>query len=302
MNRGVLAPVGLSVYNRLPHIKKTVAALTQNRLASDTELYIFSDAPRVGDEALVDEVRNYLHSIAGFKRVEIVERAENNRVANNRNGMRQLLDSFGKIIWLEEDVVTAKGFLEFMNSALDFYESDSRIFSISGYAPPLKLNLREDVFALGRFCAWGFAMTGSSFESIKTIPVDAPDTIDKSRMSLYGDDIYRMLCMDASGQIDALDVKAMYHQYQTSKLTIYPRESLVQNIGCDGSGLHCGKTSKFTHSILWDKCGDFKFIEAIKPKATVVHANQVFRKAKEYSGLKGWYKKSRIRKLWKLIK
>lgn len=299
MNAGVLAPVGLSVYNRLPHIKKTVAALTQNRLASDTELYIFSDAPRVGDEALVDEVRNYLHSIAGFKRVEIVERAENNRVANNRNGMRQLLDSFGKIIWLEEDIVTAKGFLEFMNSALDFYESDSRIFSISGYAPPLKLNLTEDVFALGRFCAWGFAMTGSSFESIKTIPVDAPDTIDLSRMSLYGDDIYKMLCMDASGQIDALDVKAMYHQYQSSKLTIYPRESLVQNIGHDGSGLHCGKTNKFYHEYLWEKEERFEFVDGIEPKTSIVKKNQKFRSDKRMKRLKKWFRGLRLIKIFR---
>lgn len=290
MKSRILAPVGLSVYNRLTHIKKTIEALSKNELASDTELYIFSDAPRLGDEEKVDEVRAYLRSIVGFKKVEIVERDENNRVANNRNGMRQLLDSFGRMIWLEEDIVTAPGFLEFMNSALDFYESDPRVFSICGYAPPLKLNLSEDVFALGRFCAWGFAMAKSNFESIKAIPFDAPSKVDEARLGLYGDDIYKLLCMDASGEIDALDVKAMFYQYQTGKLTIYPRESLVQNIGYDGSGLHCGQTDKFDHEYLWKKERSFDYVEGIEPEPFIIKKNKKFRADKRLKRLRKWFR------------
>lgn len=294
-----LAPVGLSVYSRFAHVQQTVTALLANTLARETELYVFSDAPRPGDEEAVEAVRVYLRSIVGFKHVEIVERSENNRVKNNRNGMRQLLDAFGKMIWIEEDIVTAPGFLTFMNSALDFYEADPRVFSICGYSPPLKLNLSVDVFALARFCAWGFAMTRASFESIAPIPVDAIDTIDQDRLSDYGDDIYKMLCLDALGEIDALDVKAMYYQYQTGGLTIYPSSSLVQNVGNDGTGLHCAATRKYDQRSLWTKRDAFRFIEGIVPEPIILKRNRKFRAAKRTKRLKKWIRGLRLYQMFK---
>ncbi len=116
-----LAPIGLSVYVRLEHIKKTVSALQRNRLADQSQLYVFSDAPQPGDEKKVAEVRRFLKTISGFKMINIVERKENGRVANTRGGLRYLLDHFGKAILLEEDVVTAPGFLTFMNEGLEIY-------------------------------------------------------------------------------------------------------------------------------------------------------------------------------------
>ena len=59
-----LAPVGLVVYNRLEHTKKTIEALKKNTLASDTDLYIFSDAPsKEEDEKSVSELRDYLKTV-----------------------------------------------------------------------------------------------------------------------------------------------------------------------------------------------------------------------------------------------
>ena len=116
-----LAPVGLSVYSRLDHVKQTIQALIRNKMASETMLYIFSDAPQPGDELKVEMVRKFLKTIEGFKKIAIIERTKNSRVKNNRSGIRMLLNEYGRMIFLEEDIVTAPTFLEFMNQALNFY-------------------------------------------------------------------------------------------------------------------------------------------------------------------------------------
>lgn len=112
------SPIGISTYKRIDHLKETLDALSKNILAEYSDLYIFSDAPRVGDEDEVYKLREFLNTINGFKSVSIFQRITNDRVKNNREGIKYLLDKYGKCIFLEEDIVTAKGFLEFMNSPL----------------------------------------------------------------------------------------------------------------------------------------------------------------------------------------
>lgn len=41
-----LAPVVLFTYNRPDHTKRTIEALAANELADQTELFVFSDAPK----------------------------------------------------------------------------------------------------------------------------------------------------------------------------------------------------------------------------------------------------------------
>ena len=62
-----LAPICLFVYNRLEESKLTVAALQNNFLASESELFIFSDGPNIDNENKVDSVRAYINTITGFK-------------------------------------------------------------------------------------------------------------------------------------------------------------------------------------------------------------------------------------------
>jgi hypothetical protein len=257
-----------------------VDALAANSLAQDTTVYFFSDAPRPGDEARVEDLRGYLRTVHGFSKVEIIERSENNRIVNNRGGMKQLLEQYGKMIWLEEDIVTAPGFLAFMNEALAFYESDDEVISISGYSPPIDMpkNYRHEVYLLDRFCAWGFASWRRKFDpwGISNQDIVVTPEITK-RLSEAGQDVPKMLNRVLTGDLDALDVKVMYHQALTGTRTLYPTRSLVQNTGHDGTGVHCVRTDKFKHRFLWDKTDTFEFVPNLKPHTEIVRANKRFR-------------------------
>ncbi len=289
-----LAPIGISAYNRIKHLRKTIKALQKNSLAKKSELYIFSDAPKKGDEEIVSGVRNYIKTFDGFKKVHIIEREKNDRVTNNRDGMKQLLDEYGKMIWLEDDIVTAPGFLSFMNDALSFYKDDERILSISGYCPPIKIpdDYREDIFLLKRFSAWGFATWDHKFDpfgfELKKHGIDKFFSNEKEiiRYQQNGKDMLKMLIKEYNGEIDALDIKLMFYQFQYNLFTIYPSKSLVRNIGFDGSGLHCGISDKFNIGKLWDKKEEFELKKDIQVDGRIRKSNFEFRSYnKEYMDL-----------------
>jgi len=267
MDKG-LAPLGVSTYKRLEHLKRCVESLKRNALATQTDVYFFSDAPKSGDEEAVAELRQYLKTISGFKTVHVVEREYNNRVTNNRSGMRLLLDKYDRIIFLEEDVVVAPKFLSYMNHALDKYRDNPRIFSITGYCPPIQLpdSYEHSVFFLRRFNAWGFGIWKDRFEKIDYIDREAYLSLIDNRTTLKdfiengGEDILGMLRLDTEGAMDALDVKAMYAQFINNQYTVYPRQSLTRNIGMDGSGTHCPRNNKFDVT-LWENVEYFDLPE-----------------------------------------
>jgi hypothetical protein len=250
-----LAPIGLSVYAREHHVKQTVQALLKNKMASESILYIFSDAPQSGDELKVKKVRKFLKQIEGFKDIIIIERTENSRVKNGRDGIKMMLEKHGRMIFLEEDIVTAPKFLEFMNQALNFYQNDHRIISITGYSPPFKIppNYKKDIYLSPRFSAWGYGIWKNRYDRIKMNIEGYNEFLkDKAAVKKFrmgGEDLLYLLKLEAESQIDALDVKIMFQQFQNNLYTVSPTISLVQNIGHDGTGVHCGKTKKFNTTL-----------------------------------------------------
>ena len=283
-----LAPIGLSVYSRLEHIKKTIGALQRNRLASESILYIFSDAPQRGDEKKVDAVRKYLRTISGFKEVNFLERRSNSRTQNNRSGIRMMLNKYGRMIFLEEDIVTAPKFLEFMNQALNFYQGDQRILSITGYSPPFKppAYYKKDIYLSPRFSAWGFGIWKDRYDRIKMNIEGYEEFLkDKAAVKQFrmgGEDLLYLLKREAEGIIDALDVKIIFQQFQNNLYTVAPTVSIVQNIGHDGTGTHCRKTNKF-NTTLDARDKPLKMEKDIQPNPDIIKRLYAFRSG----GIKG---------------
>lgn len=287
------APICLSVYKRINHVKQTISALQKNLLAEESILYIFSDHPMIGDEEEVRNVRRYLKKINGFHDVFIIEREENNRVKNNRNGIKKILDDFGKVIFLEEDIVTAPGFLSYLNFALDFYKEHKNVISVSAYCPPIEIpeDYKYSTFFLPRFNAWGFGTWKNKFDPFEFSLIDYEKNIkDKNfleKLTAGGDDIFYLVQNDYNGYIDALDIKVMYHQALYKKYTVYPRISMVQNIGHDGSGVHCRNTNKFLIKDIWQQCDNFHFAPEIELNDRILLENKKFRSTKK-STKSGW--------------
>lgn len=263
-----LAPIGVSTYSRINHLKQTIAALQKNTLAKESEIYIFSDAPKKGDEEIVAKVREYIHTIDGFKKVYIVERDTNSRTINNRSGIRELLDKYGRMIFLEEDVVTAAGFLQFMNDALSFYKNDSNILSVSGHTPNLRYfkNSLSEVYLSKRFHGWGVGFWYIKYNLIKDLPPWSEIKRDKQtiqNLKIMGCDMLSMVKNEADHRIDALDIKACYLCAKHGYTNLLPTKTLVKNIGMDNSGVHCSDHDLFFNDSLCNKIL-FNMIEDLK--------------------------------------
>ena len=152
------APIALIVYNRLTNTKETVNALSKNMLAKESDLTIFSDGPKADkDIEKVNEVRNYLKTITGFKSITIIESAVNKGLAASIiSGVTEIVNKYTRIIVLEDDLVTSPYFLTYMNDALEMYENEEKVASIHGFIYPVKKELPETFFIKGADC-WGWA-------------------------------------------------------------------------------------------------------------------------------------------------
>ena len=318
---GSLAPIGISTYKRLGHLQQCIEALKSNHLAQESCVFVFSDGPQQGDEQKVAEVRQYLSSVTGFKSLEVVRRESNNRIWNNREGLKRLLFDYGKVIWVEEDIVTMPGFLSFMNSGLEYYRDDARIMSITGYCPPIGFpaTYEGDVFFLRRFNAWGYATwyTKDSLTTSRSLFLEAVnrkisvkeylraihESSFRQNLQLAGSDYINMaLLRETLSIIDAGDHKITFTMAENDMFTVYPVNSLSVNIGMDGSGTHCGVTSRHSPLDQWMKTEDFHFVVYSTMEQEIVRNYLEYRRLSVRKWIYSWWYKILIRMRSFLVK
>ncbi|MDI3258476.1 MAG: glycosyltransferase [Sinobacteraceae bacterium] len=243
-----LSPVALFVYRRPRHTRRTVEALLANHLAPQTDLYIFADGPR--DPSMgqaVAEVRKYIRTIDGFRSVSVYEREENLGLANSViEGVSRLCKEHGRVIVLEDDLVTAPGFLSFMNEALTRYENDDRVMQISGHMFPVKFSTTPGSVIFPFPTSWGWATWARSWKwfdrSAFMYSILKRDARLRRKFNLYGAyDYFSILENQLEGRVDSWAIYWYCSIFQRNGLVVYPGRSLVSNIGFDGTGEHCSR-------------------------------------------------------------
>jgi len=245
------APIILFVYNRLSHTQLVIEALKRNALAEDSKLYIYADAAKdVHAEQKVNELRNYLTTITGFREVQVILRESNLGVDDNTiQAVTEVVNRHGKVIVLEDDLVTAPWFLSYMNEGLDFYENQDNVASIHGYVYPVKKDLKEVFFLKGADC-WGWATWKRAWDMFEPNGQKLLDKIEAQGLQkeFDFDNTYpylEALRQQAIGNTKHWDIRWYASAFLAEKLTLYPGRSLVKNIGHDASGTHCGNSTDY---------------------------------------------------------
>lgn len=251
MEKSTLAPIVLFAYNRLDHTRRTIEALKQNALANDSDLIIFSDAAKLEAQAKkVCEVRQYIQHINGFRSVTVIERERNLGLAKSIiDGVSKIVGEQGRIIVLEDDMVTSPFFLTYMNEALEKYANDDRIVSIHGWLFPTENALPETFFLLGTDC-WGWATWHRGWKVFNSDGQFLLNELKRRKLTRTFDyngayPYIKMLRGQIEGKNDSWAVRWYASAFLAEKLTLYPGRSLVHNIGNDNSGTHCGETEHF---------------------------------------------------------
>lgn len=245
------APVALFTYNRPSHVRRTIEALLMNRLADQTDVYVFSDGPKgKSDYPGVAKVRDYLQSVTGFKSLQIKSSVVNRGLAASIiEGVTEIVKLQGRVIVLEDDLVSSPFFLEYMNDALDGYADNEQVMHISGYMYPVEREGLPETFFLRFPSPWGWATWSrawKSFEKNVDVLYKEFSKAEITRFNLDGaNDFWEQVRHNRQGKANTWAIFWYASIFKQNALCLFPRQSLVENIGQDGTGVHCLKTDVY---------------------------------------------------------
>tara|TARA_Y200000002_G_scaffold299837_1_gene254775 strand:- start:1544 stop:2455 length:912 start_codon:yes stop_codon:yes gene_type:complete len=242
------APIALFVYNRYQHIKKVIEAIKKNPISKRSTIYIFSDYSDVKSEIIkIKKIRKYLENTNGFKKKIIIER--NYNLGTSKNivmGLNQIFKKYDKCIIIEDDILISKNFLYQMNYFLDKYSKIKRIASIEGYMYPIKFkkSIPDYFFLKGTGC-WGWATWRRSWQNYEG-SVQKLLKKFKGKKELVNDfdyynsyPYYKMLKKQKWSTKKSWAIKWYASNFIKNNFTVYFKNTLVKNIGLDGSGENC---------------------------------------------------------------
>ena len=291
------APVVLFVHNRADHFVQTFAALSACPEAKETDLYIFADGAKspAGQEK-VDACRRAVREAAetgAFKSVHIAESPKNRGLAASViAGVTEVIEACGSAVVLEDDCVCSPYFLRFMNAALRAFAADRRIGAVAGYAPPIEFpeTYRADVFTCYRSCSWGWATWRDRWENVdwelKDIDGFYRDKTLVKRFNADGADRFMRLYRQTTGDGSSWSVRFGLHLVKNDMLTVYPRYSLIRNIGCDDSGVHSKAVDEKTAAVDLSKAVADPEVKFVAPDEAIRRRLREFYSGGAFSDLK----------------
>ncbi len=250
------SPILLFVYNRPEHTRHAVESLLRNEEAAHSELFIYSDAAK-GDEwkPAVGEVRNYISAITGFAAVHITEQSENKGLADSIiEGVTTLVNRFGRVIVLEDDLVVAPYFLRFMNDALEVYKDELRVGHIQACDFTQDASLPA-TFLIKWTGSWGWATWKRAWQYFNPDGTTLLQQLQERNLTYTFDfdgtyRYTRMLRRQIEGKNNSWAIRWNASLFLANILSLNVGRSLVQNDGFDGSGTNCGGGDLYG-STLW---------------------------------------------------
>jgi len=240
------APILLFVYNRPEHTQRCIESLKRNSLATDSTIYIYADGAKDDtQQAAVNEVRSYIHTIRGFKETIIIERDENWGLARNIiDGVTTQVNQYGRVIVLEDDLVVAPYFLQFMNDALETYQDEPKVGHIQACDFTQDPSL-PDTFLIKWTGSWGWATWDRAWKHFNPNGKELLQELEQRKLTRtfdfngkYG--FTRMLRRQIKGKNNSWAIRWNASLFLKDILSLNVGRSLVQNEGFDGSGTNCG--------------------------------------------------------------
>jgi hypothetical protein len=250
-----LAPIVLFCFNRPKHTESVLSALSKNQLAAESDLYIFCDGPRTeADIPAISEVHAVVERAHGFRNVYILKSILNKGLANSViDGVTEIIQLHGRVIVLEDDLLTSTYFLKYMNDALEFYKDEEQVISIHGYIYPVISELPETFFLRGADC-WGWATWKRGWDVFEADGQKLLGELKRRNLERRFDingayNFTKMLKDQIAGRNNSWAIRWYASALLKNKLTLYPGRSLVLNIGNDNSGTHCEADDVFDAQI-----------------------------------------------------
>ena len=242
-----IAPIVILAYKRVDHLRKTLEAIQKNPLAGQTDLIVYSDGPKYPDNTKdisdIRALRELVKSKQWCKNVTLIP-SEKNKGLNDAffDGITEVINQYGKAIVLEEDTVVSPYFLEYMNDTLNLYENEKNVFQITGYMYDMKTANLPSTYFLSVPNTWGWATWKDRWDKLIHDPKKIKEELIKNNayntLTIDGaaPDFWNQMEANVEGKMNTWDIKWFCSVVIHNGLTLYPKWSLVENIGFDGSG------------------------------------------------------------------
>ena len=175
---------------------------------------------------------------------DVIEREANLGLARNIvTGVTDLCDRYGRVIVLEDDLAISPDFIEFMLQALDRYENVEGVYQVSGFMFPTALASDADAIFLPLVTTWGWATWKRAWQAFEWQPKEIPEKLRnpaiRDTFDSFGDGRFvRMLEDRLSGRNDSWGILWKWAVFKRNGLVLFPRVSLVRQMGWDASGTH----------------------------------------------------------------
>ena len=295
------APILLFVYNRPSHTRRCIESLLKNSLASESHLFIYADgAKNESQQKAVNEVRSYIRSIQGFKQVTLIERNENWGLARNIiDGVTTQVNRYGKVIVLEDDLIVAPYFLQFMNDALETYKDEPKVGHIQACDFTQDPTLPE-TFLIKWTGSWGWGTWDRAWKHFNPNGKELLKKLEERKLTYtfdfngkYG--FTRMLRRQIEGKNNSWAIRWNASLFLEDILSLNAGRSLVQNEGFDGTGTNCGGGGLYSSNLHLNKLNVIR----INP----IEENQEARKAfMRYYGRTNSFWAKAIRRIKRTLK
>jgi hypothetical protein len=155
-----------------------------------------------------------------------------------------MVNQYGRVIVLEDDLVTAPHFLQFMNDALDTYRDEPRVGHI--YACDYTQNeALPDTYLIKWTGSWGWATWDRAWKYFNPDGKYLLEELKRRKLTRTFDfngtyRYTRMLQRQVEGKNNSWAIRWNASLFLNDILSLNVGKSLVRNIGFDGSGTHCG--------------------------------------------------------------
>lgn len=267
----------LFTYNRSEHTKRVVDSLKRNTVMPQ-KLFVFQDGLKEGEEE--DEwrkVSDVIHTIDWCENEIILSDYNKGLAESIVSGVGLAFQTYDAVIVLEDDCVPTANFLSFMKQCFEKYEDDKHIYSVSGYAWPINLlKDKYDIYACRRISSWGWGtwkdrwkQYEKDYEFIKKMKQKEETSRD---LAMWGSDLEATLVGNIRGECDSWAVFWALTVIWNKGICINPYKSLISNIGFDGSGFHCGVSTKFEVEMMDDDKEEFSLPNRIRVSDEVKEA------------------------------
>lgn len=289
MQNNKTAPLALFVYNRLSKLKKTIEYLSKNLLSKKTTLYIFSDGPKdYEDIKKINNIRKYIRQIKNFRKIIIIENKKNFGLGNSIiRGVNEVFKYHNRVIVLEDDLLTNKFFLTYMNDCLNLFKNNSLVYHINGsnFKYSIKSKHTSEYFLSRVPFSWGWATWKDRWKIFNKENEKLIIKLMNSKKFDYDNSHYffPQLIANYRGKINSWAIFWYANIFLKKKLCFTPKYTFVVNNGYGTHATHTikqpltGKNilSELNRKYSFDKLKHFKKVDTEDKDYKVLYKNYI---------------------------